>query len=306
MTHRRNTAKSHHYVPNSYLERFADPEGFLNVWDGPRIQLRRQRPAEVMKIRYYYRQPWAPQGVDPNIMETALGNDLEGKAKFAIDRLINDPVSLDDHDTATLLTYLEFQRIRVPRQAETAKSLMRETIIRLAPVPVSDSIREGKLLLTMKESARFDYMRWMIGALHPWFARMEWEVIEADEGAAFITTDSPVSFYNPQCPPPAEAGIALAGTKIFFPLSSRALLLMRHPECRSEHPLTVLDDPMLRDGVISLTHGAVWSQKVVTSTNWKLLQLAHHFVVAENQEVLEQCGATHLTPTTIAMEDFAQ
>ena len=84
-----------------------------------------------MKIRYYNRQPWAPQGVDPNILETGLGNDLERKAKYAIDRLIDDPASLDEDDIVTLLTYLEFQRIRVPRQAETAKGLMRETILRL-------------------------------------------------------------------------------------------------------------------------------------------------------------------------------
>lgn len=273
------------------MGRFTDSEGFLNVWDSPRSQLRRQRPAEVMKIRNYYHQPWAPQGVDPNIMETALGQDLEGKATDAINRLINDPTSLDDHDTTTLLVYLEFQRIRVPRQAETAKQLMRETILRLVPKSLSKSIRDGEMLLTMKDSARFDFMRWMNGNLHPWFARMEWEVIEAEEGASFITTDSPVSFYNPECPPPAEAGIALAGTKVFFPLSSRALLLMRHPECRSEHPLKVLADPMFGDGVISITHGMVWNQKVVANTNWKLFQLAHHFVVAENKNVLEQCGA---------------
>ena len=291
MKHRGNTAKGHHYVPRSYLMRFTDSEGFLNVWDSPRSQLRRQRPAEVMKIRNYYHQPWAPLGVDPNIMETALGNDLEGKAKCSIDRIINDPASLDDHDTATLLIYLEFQRIRVPRQAETAKHLMRETILRLAPTSISKSIQDGEMLLTMKESARFDYMRWMNGNLHPWFARMEWEVIEAEEGAAFITTDSPVSFYNPECPPPAEAGIALAGTKVLFPLSSRTLLIMRHPECRSEHPLKVLADPMHGDGVVPITHGMVWNQRVVASTNWKLLRLAHHFVVAENKNVLEQCGA---------------
>jgi len=287
MTHRKNIAKKHHYVPKSYLERFTDSEGFLNIWDRHRNTFRRQKPKEVMTINNFNRQPWAPQGVDPNIMETALGNGLENKAKHAIDLLINDPSSLNDNDTATLLIYLEFQRIRVPRQAETAKHLMRETILRLAPIADTDSIRDGKVLLTMKESARFDYMRWMNGVLHPWFARMEWEVIEAEVGAAFITTDSPVSFYNPECPPPAEAGIALAGTKIFFPLNSRTLLLMRHPECRSEHPLKVLADPMLGDGIISITRGTVWNQKVVTSTNWKLLQLSHHFVVAENKGVLK-------------------
>ncbi len=243
-----------------------------------------------MKIGYYNRQPWVPPGIDPNILESSLGKDLESKAKHAIDRLIGTPALLDDNDSATLLIYLEFQRIRVPRQAETAKKLMRETLLRLAPASVMKSIRNGEVLLTMKDSARFDFMRWMLGKLHLWFARMEWEVVEAEEGSAFVTTDSPVSFYNPYCPPPAEAGIALAGTIVFFPLSSRYLLIMRHAECRSEHPLSVLDDPGLTDGVIPITNDVVWNREVVKNTNWKLSQLAHHFVVAESEAALKECG----------------
>jgi len=50
---------------------------------------------------------------------------------------------------------------------------------------------------------------------------MEWEIVESEVGSSFITADSPVSFYNPACLPPAEAGIGLAGTIVFFPLSSR-------------------------------------------------------------------------------------
>lgn len=242
-----------------------------------------------MKIRYYNRQPWAPPGVDPNILETSLGEDLENRAKHAMDRLIGDPNSLDDNDTATLLVYMEFQRIRVPRQAETAKALMREALLRAAPPEVAQSVRGGELQLAMKESARFDYMRWMIGNLHPWFARMEWEIVEAQRGSVFITTDSPVSFYNPHFAPPTEAGIALAGTIVFFPLSSHYLLIMRHPECRSEHPLKVLDEPEPTDGVIPISFGATWDSEVVTNTNWKLSRLAHHFIVAESEEPLKQC-----------------
>lgn len=49
---------------------------------------------------------------------------------------------------------------------------------------------------------------------------MEWEIAKAEVGPSFITTDSHVSFYNPACPPPTEAGIGLAGTIVFFPLSA--------------------------------------------------------------------------------------
>jgi hypothetical protein len=225
MTHRENTPKGHHFVPSSYLERFTDSDGYLRIWDRPRSNLRKQRPQEVMKIRYYNRQTWAPPGIDPNILETSLGKDLENKAKHAIDLLIGDPASLDDEASATLLSYLEFQRIRVPRQAETAKELMRETLLGLAPDSVAKSVRDGEMLLTMKESARFDYMRWMIGMLHPRFARMEWEVIEAEKGSAFITTDSPVSFYNPNC-----SRYCIGGNQGY--LSSKFSLLTAHATSR--------------------------------------------------------------------------
>ena len=77
---------------------------------------------------------------------------------------------------------------------------------------------------------------------------MEWEIYEAEPGAAFVTTDSPVSLYNPSILPPSEAGLALAGTIVFFPLSSQRALLMRHstpPHRTVLSALAVLDEPSL-------------------------------------------------------------
>ena len=105
--------------------------------------------------------------------------------------------------------------------------------------------------LTIKDFARFEYMRMMIGEASPWFGRMEWEVFEADSSAAFVTTDSPVSLYNPKILPLAEARLALAGTMVFFPLSSRYALVMRHPEVRTNPDmgsLAVLPEPPEEDG----------------------------------------------------------
>lgn len=162
-------AKNHHYVPRSYLERFVDHEGFLHVYDRAAGVLRRQRPKEVMKINSYYRQEWAPEGVDPNVLETSLGEWLEAKAKKAIDKLHSTPEELDDQDLADLVIYFEIQRIRVPRQAENGKTLMRDLILRLAPSDTVEAIASGRFKLEMKDSARFEYMRHSIGTLSPWF-----------------------------------------------------------------------------------------------------------------------------------------
>ncbi|MDO8786701.1 MAG: DUF4238 domain-containing protein [Sulfuritalea sp.] len=287
-----NKAKMHHFVPRSYLARFADDQGFVHVYDRNTRSLRRQRPKNVMKINSYYRQEWAPEGVDPNIMEMMLGEWLEAEAKGAIDRLIEAPAQLTDDDTANLMAYIELQRTRVPRQAATAKALMRATILRIAPPAAVKAITSGEVQLKIKDSARFDYMRMMVGMLSPWFGRMEWEVFEADGGASFIATDSPVSFYNSSILPPAEAGIGLAGTMVFFPLSSRHTLVMRHPEYSqigAASPLDVLPTPKHEDGQIPIIHGAIWSREVVDNFNWKLVQLSSRLIVAESSEVLSRC-----------------
>lgn len=289
MSQRKTSAKGHHYVPVSYLKRFTDPKGFLHIRDIARDKTRYDKPDNVMKINDYYRQSWAPTGINQNILEDGLASGIEGKIKAVIDCLIESPWDFTDDYAETLLVYLEIQRIRVPRQATWAKTLMRETILRLAPADVTAQIESGVFQLTMKDSARFDFMRMAIGSIHPWLACMEWEIVEAEAGSSFITTDSPVSFYNPACPPPTEAGIGLAGTKVFFPLSSRKLLLMRHPECRSKSPLTVLPEPTATESkTVALSHGVVWNASIVSNTNWKLAYLAHELFVADNESTLKQ------------------
>ena len=292
MTRSTNKAKMHHYVPRSYLARFVDDHGFLHVYDRGKQSHRRQRPKEVMKVNSYYRQDWAPEGVDPNIMETMLGEWLEDEARGSLDRLIGAPAQLTDNDTAHLLTYLEMQRIRVPRQAETAKALMHTTLLRMAPPSAVEAIGSGAIQLSIKDSARFDYMRMALGSFSPWFGRMEWEVFAAEDGASFITTDSPVSLYNAAIPPPAEAGIGLAGTMVFFPLSSRYALVMRHPEYSNgclTSPLEVLPTPVHEDGQIPIIHGVVWDREIVDSFNWKLAQLSFRLIVANSRTILERC-----------------
>lgn len=245
-----------------------------------------------MKINSYYRQTWAPLGIDPDIFETKLGRGIESEAKQSLDKLISEPMNLTDQDTATLLVYLELQRIRVPRQADIAKKLMRDVLLRLAPIDIQSEISSGKFLLTIKDAARFDLMRMAIGSMSPWFGSMEWEVVQAEPGTAFITTDSPVSFYNASIPPPAEAGLAYAGTMVFFPLSSKYALVMRHHEYKVDSTLSSLDvlpTPEFNDGHIPIIHGGVWKRDVVDSFNWKMSKLSQKLIVGCGEEVLLRC-----------------
>lgn len=283
--------KKHHYVPVSYLNRFAAPDGYLAVYDAKRSEFRRQRAASVLHINRYYRQEWAPPGTDPDIMEKALGRTLEKEAKLAIDNLIMNPRAIDEDQAASLVTYLEFQRIRVPRQAEMGVEAMRQLMLKMIKGEVKAELESGRYKLVMKNSARFDYIRYSVGTHVPWFREMDWEVVEAESGSGFITTDSPVSFYNPRAVPPEEAGLGFAGTVVFFPLSSRFCLLMRHPMMR-EVPdcteLTLVPKPTLRDRRVPVDHGTVWARKTVKNFNLKMAKLASRFLVASEKGLLEE------------------
>jgi len=243
-----------------------------------------------MKIDGYYRQSWAPSNIDPNILENRLGCGIESDVAPVIDRLIQAPETLTGDEAATLSAYLELQRIRVPRQAAWAMNLMRRDILEQIGPELRKKLKDNRLQLIMKDAARFDFMRSALGTLHPWFGRMEWEVVEAVQGSAFITTDSPVSFLNQKFVPPDEAGIGLAGTLVFFPLSSRKLLLMRHPEGRSVSPLDVLPTPDAESesARVPLTFGGIWDAEFVSKTNWYLAGLSHHLCVAGSDVTLEQ------------------
>lgn len=284
--------KKNHFVPVSYLGRFVDPDGFLHVFDRKFSQWRRQRPKEVMHQRHYYRQEWAPPGIDQDLLEKYVGESLESAAAEVIDHLINPPLELDDQVSANFFMYLEFQRIRVPRQIEMGKKLMRDRILFLCPANVTKDILGGKVRLMMKKSAGFIYLKEMMGQINPWFARMKWEVIKAEDGAAFITTDSPVSFWNAACLPPAEAGIGLLGTVVLFPLSPQYLLIMRHPEYKKDAKtlsLKVLAEPTLEDRLVPITTGKVWTRMTVVNHNKVMRVLSDRLLVAESRQVLEEC-----------------
>ncbi|MCS6294578.1 MAG: DUF4238 domain-containing protein [Nitrospira sp.] len=283
--------KKNHYVPRSYLHRFADPKGFLHIFDRHTKKWRWERPEKVMNIRYYYRQEWAPVGTDQDLIEKSVSEWLENSAAIVIDRLISPPLELAEEDIANFIVYLEFQRIRVPRQIEMGKRLMRDLILRLGPPDVTKDVRAGKLRLEMKRSAGFIYMNEMIGQFHPWFFRMKWEVIKAEEGTTFLTTDSPLSLWNAACLPPAEPGIGLLGTVVLFPLSSQYLLIMRHPECHKKtrgSSLEVLPEPLRDEVLLPVTTGRIWSKKMVVNHNRTMVHLSDRFIVGQSKEVLEE------------------
>ncbi|MES2106826.1 MAG: DUF4238 domain-containing protein [Pseudomonadota bacterium] len=287
-----NSPKRHHYVPESYLLGFKeDGTEFAHVYSKRTNSWRRQRPQQIMVVGQYYRQEWAPEGVDKNILENFLGTELEPNGLSSLQRLIDNPDELNEQGIANILEYLQFQRIRVPRQAELAKGVVQQSMASTLQKTSLGADALKHVRIEIKDSFHVEFMRVTHGLLSPYFSRMIWEVVEAEPGSSFITTDSPVTFFNADFIPPAEPGVALYGTIVLFPINKRYLLLMTHPEYKKQQKKSsdvLPPDLQIEDGFVEIRKGIVWDSRRVLHHNQAMFHLSYDLIVGDSKSVLEQ------------------
>ncbi len=252
-------------------------------------------------VKKDYNKQDTPKGIDPDILEKSLGEWLEPEAKRCFETLLTCPQNLTAADSAIMMAYLEHQRLCVPRQAETAKYSIREVLLRLAlqappdiiPDEAKTALMTGGIGLEIKDHFRFHFMKMTTGFLIPYFARMEWEIVEVEKGSSFIASDNPVSFVNIGSSPPLEPGIALVGTRVFFPLDFQHMLILWHPEYKNNTalpPLEPIPDPVLADGKIHIVYEKQFPDELVNSTNSIILNHAEKIIVGSSKEILENAA----------------
>ncbi len=286
-----NDPKRHHYVQEAYIKGFSEEDTeYVHLFSKTMKSCRRQRPKEIFVRNKYYRQDWAPDGVDKNIFEKTLGAEQEPNGLNAIKKLIDCPESLEQREMADILVYLTLQRIRVPRQAETAKALLKETLEDIIlEHPEGENILQT-VEVSVKDSFRFDYMRMSHDLFIPYFTRMVWTIVTPVQKETFLTSDNPVTFFNECVFPPSEPGIGLYGTRVLFPVDKRHLLIMTHPEHANglKEPCDSLpNDIKFEDRDIEIRRGYEWSDELVSNHNHVMYVLSHDSIVADNSRVLE-------------------
>jgi hypothetical protein len=277
--------KQHHFVPQWYLEQFVDEEGFLHLYDKRNGLWRRQKPRKTMRRNGYYKQDWAPDGIDPNILEHKFA-ELEGQARAAFSRLPR-PEELTVMEWTYIMIYLQVQRIRVPRQAEQAKELIRSFVLVHGSPKATEKVLTGKWALNISDGFRFDFMK-LIGTLYvKAFIRMQWEIFDSGN-EVYVTSDSPVSLFNPDFRPPFEPGIGLAGTLVLFPINPKKLLVLRHPEQGKMGPSEPVDLDAEPDDHLRYS---VWEEPMTPDQvhlhNQMMVSLADRLVAAPEKGALE-------------------
>jgi hypothetical protein len=286
--------KRHQFVPSSYLARFVEADSdSVYLLDKNKREIRKQKPGDIMFSKQHFKPDWVPGGIDKNILERRVGEFLETEAKSAIDKLINEPYLLTDDDSAVLLTYLEMQKIRVPRQVNVGKEMMKAFIQFSAhwKPEKEDEQPTGEAKRLFGDTGKYQSMKMFLAesVLRNFFSRMTWRILAAPKSTPLITTDRPVSFYNPMVPPPDEAGIGFLGTTVFFPLSPSYLLELRHPGLDGMDESRFLEKVQVEEtgkSLIKIELGYHFTDELASQINFILSELANRWVVGSNESVL--------------------
>lgn len=286
-----NEPKRHHYVQEAYIKGFTeDNSEFAHLFIKSKKECKRLHTRNICVRKHYYRQEWAPDGIDKNIFEKTLGAEQEPAGLNALIKLIAEPESLNQEEMAAILMYLTLHRIRVPRQAETAKNLLKALIENIIlEHPDGENILQTTEVY-VKDSFRFDYMRMSHDLYIPYFSRMVWTIVTPSQDETFITSDSPVTFFNECVFPPSEPGIGLYGTRVLFAIDKRHLLVMTHPEHDKglKQPLEQLPkDIEFKNCAIEIRRGLTWPNEFVCNHNRLIYFLSYDNIIGDSTRALE-------------------
>ena len=247
--------KRHHYNPRFYLEGFADPHNEPYIWvyekGNPNIIKATSRNIAVKK--HYYSVATSEGEKDSEVFENAL-SELEGRAAPIFQKIRNHE-SLNGQERSLFSIFLAFTMTRVPSHREnieraTAESIKKmEMILAANPAGFKSMIEkferdrgnkigmsaeefrkfmlEGRYDITTDPQFSLRMIPTMAKSLAPIFFKMKWAFLEATGDYKFVTSDNPLSYFDPTHDPKSFFGVGLLNknVEITFPISKDLMFL---------------------------------------------------------------------------------
>jgi len=293
------TPKRHHYLPVSYLCRFArerSERGALHVFDLVNRQPRVQTPKNT-GVQGYYNAIEKQDGTRDFGIEQFFSR-IESQVSPVIDRLEGGG-TLTEEERGILGLFVACQKLRGPEFEEQPRQTMDQILRLSARLCFADADRAHESLAQFERDTgaplglsaeemmayiqRDDYqirihrneslrlMTRLVGDMAKRFVRMDWQFLHTSRKCAFITTDNPVYVMPPvdwrNMPKWCGYGYGTPGTRKLFPLSDRLCLMMLDPGVRAEHASIGDED--------------------VRTINLHLATEAYRLVIARDQHLLD-------------------
>lgn len=216
--------KRQHFVPQFYLRRFSQNRNSINMFN-----IKSERSISDSQIKgqcyrdYFY-------GKD-RVLENAL-SQLEGEMSRILKSIPSQGMLPErpSHDLHTFLTYVLLQHSRTEQFIGAHEAQIERSVKHLVdPHMLAQGFSPqdlAKIRITLKEPAGFVLKQTAI--LLPLFLDLDCTLVRITNDQEFITSDSPVVFYNQLLPFQGigGSGIASKGLQVFFPLDPKHLAIL--------------------------------------------------------------------------------
>ncbi len=213
--------KKHHYVPRFYLKRFSLDSRSICLWN-----INRKRLASKAKLKnqcykdYFY-------GKELTI-EKALGT-VEGHASRILKQIdkfqVQPRIGSEEH--LMLVLYILMQSGRTAYTADAFDEIIDKMMKYLfEPKAKQEGIDLSKVTIGIKDPANFSLGS--IAKFYPLLLDLNCKLLQNETSVDFITSDNPVVLYNQLFmfrKHGSNTGLTSKGLQVFFPISSRLLLL---------------------------------------------------------------------------------
>ena len=262
--------KRHHFVPATYLRRFVDPEGFVNVVRKAEHTVNlRSKPTETGFRNFYYSQPVVGGPQNNNALEDLFSKFEETWPQIA--------QSLESNESANsalsgLMTFIGFQRVRVPAFRDAIEQAMAHYArsgfdqLRLAgalpPPPPEFPDLMDHVAITIDPHQSIHGMTALLRQLGPILDSFGYSIIHNESEFEFITSDNPVSYYTSSLASGEMAPYLLIPRRrweLVFPISPKTAVFgctadrsrfrvhgLRHLRCRSASRVRDMNEVIAR------------------------------------------------------------
>lgn len=257
MSENKTQPKRHHYVPQFYLNNFADKQGKIWVYDRKIKEYRHQSVKDTAVQNNYYRMRLKGGG-QTNELE-GFFSQLEGLACSAMNKLERG-TPLTEEEKGNIAAFVAFQMMRVPdfekRENEGNEKIMKwinqglwgsienaqKRLDELKEKGVDESnevsakemyefVQKGNYRIQFPRERSIRTMLKLTFNIAGKFIQMDWLLLRAPKDGAFVTSDNPYTLfphaeYNPNSFLDGAVGILTPGAKKALPLSPNTSLFM--------------------------------------------------------------------------------
>lgn len=234
-----------HYVPKVYLKYFTNEDGYLNIYDLKKDQIRKQTPKKTALVRHFYTVD--VDGKNDYTIENIMAREVETLYDPVICKIENkEPLTVEDK--LNLATFIAFQYLRTPTRRNNYNHMIerfqkdRNKIIfelkkvngQLDHLGEKEIEKTGEIIMNedydvnVSKHESLNFMLNHVGEMSLMLSNHNLLILEASKKSEFITSDNPYCMIKENWEDKWR-GYGIVNTVKYFPLTPKYLLILKDP-----------------------------------------------------------------------------